>query len=229
SRTMRDRKPARSMEPWTWPGPSLSARSPTPTESKRADVCVCRRIHADRSVMNGLCPRFSSSELGNSLWLIPQVCEAGDWQGGLKTVLPKCPAETDTTIKPTIYPYRDEFPPQMRSSATLSSRNVGPFSERRRMPSLVQDWLAERAGFEPAIQFPVYGISNAAPSATRPPLLLHPPAPGAPRRAVVPWLVGPTLRTTVLDIQVDCSSSSFYRSLSQASEKLLQQLLAFLL
>jgi hypothetical protein len=32
--------------------------------------------------------------------------------------------------------------------------------------------LAERAGFEPAIRFPIYGISNAAPSATRPPL--HP-------------------------------------------------------
>src|SRR5260370_10593864 len=32
---MGDRKLARSTEPWTWPGPSLSARSPTPTESKR--------------------------------------------------------------------------------------------------------------------------------------------------------------------------------------------------
>src|SRR5207247_5711299 len=31
--------------------------------------------------------------------------------------------------------------------------------------------LAERVGFEPTIQFPVYGTSNAAPSATRPPLL----------------------------------------------------------
>src|SRR5437879_7372729 len=32
---MRDRRPARCTGPWTWPGPSLSARSPTPTESKR--------------------------------------------------------------------------------------------------------------------------------------------------------------------------------------------------
>ena len=32
--------------------------------------------------------------------------------------------------------------------------------------------LAERVGFEPTIQFPVYGTSNAAPSATRPPLLV---------------------------------------------------------
>ena len=30
--------------------------------------------------------------------------------------------------------------------------------------------LAERVGFEPTIQFPVYGTSNAAPSAARPPL-----------------------------------------------------------
>src|SRR3989338_7495234 len=30
--------------------------------------------------------------------------------------------------------------------------------------------MAERAGFEPAIRFPIYGISNAAPSAARPPL-----------------------------------------------------------
>src|SRR4029077_5493616 len=34
SRIMRDRRPARYTGPWTWPGPSLSARSPTPTESK---------------------------------------------------------------------------------------------------------------------------------------------------------------------------------------------------
>src|SRR5437867_4745993 len=30
--------------------------------------------------------------------------------------------------------------------------------------------MAERVGFEPTIQFPVYGTSNAAPSAARPPL-----------------------------------------------------------
>src|SRR5260370_18266649 len=32
---MRDRRPARCTGPWTCPGPSLSARSPTPTESNR--------------------------------------------------------------------------------------------------------------------------------------------------------------------------------------------------
>src|SRR5258707_167390 len=32
---MRDRKPARFTRPWTWVGPSLSARSPTLTKSKR--------------------------------------------------------------------------------------------------------------------------------------------------------------------------------------------------
>src|SRR5689334_21628768 len=32
---MRDRRPARCTGPWTWPGPSLSARSPTPTENER--------------------------------------------------------------------------------------------------------------------------------------------------------------------------------------------------
>src|SRR5713101_8586677 len=32
---MRDQRPARCTGPWTWPGPSLSARSPTPTESRR--------------------------------------------------------------------------------------------------------------------------------------------------------------------------------------------------
>src|SRR6266849_2312072 len=32
---MRDRRLARCTGPWTWAGPSLSARSPTPTESKR--------------------------------------------------------------------------------------------------------------------------------------------------------------------------------------------------
>src|SRR5260370_1027792 len=32
---MRDQRPARCTGPWTWPGPSLSARSPTPTESNR--------------------------------------------------------------------------------------------------------------------------------------------------------------------------------------------------
>jgi hypothetical protein len=37
-----------------------------------------------------------------------------------------------------------------------------------------QSTVAERAGFEPAIQFPVYGTSNAAPSAARPPLLAYP-------------------------------------------------------
>src|SRR5438034_2453257 len=89
--------------------------------------------------------------------------------------------------------------------------------------------MAERPGFEPARQFPVYGISNAAPSATRPPLLLHPPALRPPRRPLFPWLAGPALRSTVPDIQVACSSSSLYRSFSQASEKLLQKLLALLL
>ncbi len=44
--------------------------------------------------------------------------------------------------------------------------------------------LAERAGFEPARQFPVYGISNAAPSATRPPL--HCTRPALPRQRLVP-------------------------------------------
>jgi nicotinamidase-related amidase len=33
SRTMRDRRPARFTEPWTWAGPSLLARSPRPTEN----------------------------------------------------------------------------------------------------------------------------------------------------------------------------------------------------
>src|SRR2546426_9999152 len=37
-------------------------------------------------------------------------------------------------------------------------------------PRWAQDWMAERVGFEPTIQFPVYGTSNAAPSAARPPL-----------------------------------------------------------
>src|SRR5579859_4325464 len=35
--------------------------------------------------------------------------------------------------------------------------------------------MAERAGFEPAIRFPVYTLSRRAPSTTRPPL--QPPAP----------------------------------------------------
>src|ERR1700686_5371475 len=38
---MRDRRPARSTEPWTWAGPSLLARSPRPTEnSSSADAAV---------------------------------------------------------------------------------------------------------------------------------------------------------------------------------------------
>src|ERR1700719_2078886 len=32
---MRDRRLARSTEPWTWAGPSSSARSPRPTESNQ--------------------------------------------------------------------------------------------------------------------------------------------------------------------------------------------------
>jgi hypothetical protein len=35
SRTMRDRRLARSTEPWTWAGPSSSAKSPRPTESNQ--------------------------------------------------------------------------------------------------------------------------------------------------------------------------------------------------
>ena len=140
----------------------------------------------------------------------------------VKNCTTEVPGREWTPIKPTIYPYRDEFPPQMRSSATLSSRNVGPFSERRRMPSLVQDWLAERAGFEPAIQFPVYGISNAAPSATRPPLQTKPARPEGPmiikgRRDTLPFFL---LRIL--------PSSGLNCLLPQASKKFLQQLLALL-
>src|SRR2546422_7658702 len=53
----------------------------------------------------------------------------------------------------------------------LCLRNVEAFSEERRMPRWALDCMAERVGFEPTIQFPVYGTSNAAPSAARPPLL----------------------------------------------------------
>src|SRR5438132_2278975 len=57
-----------------------------------------------------------------------------------------------------------------RAKCTQSCRDIEAFSEHRRRPELAVDWMAERAGFEPAIQFPVYGTFNAAPSATRPPL-----------------------------------------------------------
>src|ERR1700685_1516890 len=42
---MRDRRPARFTEPWTWAGPSLLARSPRPTEiSHRRCRCRCKNI-----------------------------------------------------------------------------------------------------------------------------------------------------------------------------------------
>ena len=34
----------------------------------------------------------------------------------------------------------------------------------------LQEWMAERAGFEPAVRFPVHTLSRRAPSTTRPPL-----------------------------------------------------------
>src|ERR1700733_12239326 len=40
---MRDRRPARFTEPWTCPGPSLWARSPTPTEGKKQFPQTCRK------------------------------------------------------------------------------------------------------------------------------------------------------------------------------------------
>src|SRR5439155_2045949 len=76
---------------------------------------------------------------------------------------------------------RDALPlggqPPRASAALRSPHERGiplsksPFKSRplRTLPS-VHSVMAERVGFEPTIQFPVYGISNAAPSATRPPL-----------------------------------------------------------
>src|SRR5438552_6052109 len=62
--------------------------------------------------------------------------------------------------------------------------------------------MAERVGFEPTIQFPVYGTSNAAPSAARPPLhvLTRPPR----ARQDGPFsrgLLEPAFRSNMPDIQ----------------------------
>ena len=47
SRTMGDRRPVRFMEPWTWAGPRLLAKSPKPTENDSvADAGVDARALA---------------------------------------------------------------------------------------------------------------------------------------------------------------------------------------
>ncbi len=52
----------------------------------------------------------------------------------------------------------------------LQKQAFGVFSHKKKPTQCVGFLLAERKGFEPSIQSPIYTLSKRAPSATRPPL-----------------------------------------------------------
>ena len=52
----------------------------------------------------------------------------------------------------------------------LSGRGMTPHEMSKRYQRVAQRRMADRAGFEPAIRFPVYTLSRRAPSTTRPPV-----------------------------------------------------------
>jgi hypothetical protein len=54
-------------------------------------------------------------------------------------------------------------------------KHAGPGSAKKDAEYLRKE-MADRAGFEPAIRFPVYTLSRRAPSTTRPPVRLQQPA-----------------------------------------------------
>lgn len=51
-----------------------------------------------------------------------------------------------------------------------AATGVNPAAARRKRIAHSRTEMAEGAGFEPAIRFPVYTLSRRAPSTTRPPL-----------------------------------------------------------
>ena len=59
------------------------------------------------------------------------------------------------------------------TTGTSGLRNAVPEFEtlKKQEPALAGSFIAERAGFDPAVRFPVHSISSAAQSATLSPLL----------------------------------------------------------
>jgi hypothetical protein len=78
------------------------------------------------------------------------------------------PSGGNSTPLERIAGYRAPLPPR------LARPHPSRGSQRLR-PRTSSEQLAERAGFEPAIRLPVYGISSAAPSAARSPLRITRP------------------------------------------------------